>query len=205
MLGFVRVLYFCSSVLVFLSFIFRVFFCTTYMLKFFIHGYYCINVCFMFNKDQSINQSINQYPNHDAWCLDQNVRPTYTWKSKMIRSQREKTTWTLYCSWFFWIETRGVKHSVNSLSTTVSANILVKCIRRWSTTSSVLTCRCLAPTNCDLYDQQPTSKAAATFALHRPARTTSSATFQSPYGKIWPHQFSVYTDDHGQICTHVGQ
>ena len=54
--GFVRVLYFCSSVLVSLSFIFRVFFCTTYMLKFFIYGYYCINVCFMFNKDQSINQ-----------------------------------------------------------------------------------------------------------------------------------------------------
>ena len=41
-----------------LSFIFRVF-CTTYMLKFFIYGCYCINVCFMFNKDQSINRSIS--------------------------------------------------------------------------------------------------------------------------------------------------
>jgi len=26
------------------------------VLKFLIYGYYCINVCFMSNKDQSINQ-----------------------------------------------------------------------------------------------------------------------------------------------------
>ena len=45
MLGFVRVFVFL-----------HVFSCTTYYVE--VYGYYCIYVCFMFNKNRSINQSI---------------------------------------------------------------------------------------------------------------------------------------------------